>query len=221
MSTRTRWVAMLVWCVACTGDDDDDGGGGAVCGDLACNGSETSGTCPGDCPVNPFCGDSVCSGGETAASCPGDCPTTACTADPATCAGDTICVGGSCVAAFGRAYRIVAVSATVPQRDPNGESWDVPGGLPDPYAVISLNGTTLGTTTAVQDTLTPAWNQGTQPTAIPAGSTIRVDLYDEDIAADDGIVACVLAPVTADHLHAAAFTCSGALGTVVVGLLNQ
>lgn len=236
---------MLTVCVlaACGGDDGDGGTpfcGDAVCngaettatcasdcpatprcGDGVCSGGETNATCPGDCPTGPRCGDGVCNGNETTGSCPGDCPPQACTPDPATCSGETICLNGTCVAAFGRAYRIVARSATIPQFDPAGDPWDVPGGLPDPYAVITLNGVALGMTATVQDTLTPAWNQGTNPTNVPAGSTIRVDVFDEDIAEDDGIVACVLMPVTADQLHAGMVTCSGQLGSVTVGFLTQ
>jgi hypothetical protein len=45
-----------------------------VCGDFACDGSETCGTCPGDCgPCSAVCGDFACDGGETCSSCPGDC----------------------------------------------------------------------------------------------------------------------------------------------------
>jgi hypothetical protein len=215
MKTTIVMVA-LAGGVACAGDD----GQTPLCGDLVCSGGESTASCAVDCPASPVCGDGTCSGGETTASCPADCGAGACTPDPASCAGETICVGGTCVPAFGRAYRIVAISATVPQRDPNGEAWDVPGGLPDPYAVISLNGTALGMTVTAQDTLNAAWNQGTAPTVIPAGSTVRVDVYDEDIADDDSIVGCVAAPITADHLHAGGMSCSGALGTVDVGLLR-
>ncbi|MFA6131999.1 MAG: fibronectin type III domain-containing protein [Patescibacteria group bacterium] len=48
-----------------------------VCGDGSCNGSETTGSCPADCavevPVTDVCGDSVCGSTETAGSCPADC----------------------------------------------------------------------------------------------------------------------------------------------------
>lgn len=219
MSKAMFVAATIACCVGCTGDDD--GSTAAFCGDLACNGSENAASCPGDCSSSPFCGDRVCNGGETTATCPGDCASGACNANPSTCAGDTICLNGTCVAAFGRAYRIIAVSATVPQRDPNGEAWDVPGGLPDPYAVIMLNGSSLGQTVTAADTLTPAWNQGTNPVAIPAGSTVRVDVFDEDVAADDDIMACQAAPVTADQLHAGSATCSNAFGTVTIGFITQ
>ncbi len=49
------------------------GGGGAqeVCGDNACNGTETAATCPQDCA--PVCGDNACTGTETPETCPQDC----------------------------------------------------------------------------------------------------------------------------------------------------
>lgn len=43
------------------------------CGDGACNGDETSETCPEDCGAAPYCGDGTCNGDETPATCPEDC----------------------------------------------------------------------------------------------------------------------------------------------------
>jgi hypothetical protein len=55
-----------------------------VCGDGVCNGTETSVTCPADCPTS-VCGDGVCNGTETSVTCPADCPTSVC--------GDGVCNG--------------------------------------------------------------------------------------------------------------------------------
>lgn len=41
------------------------------CGDGACNGGESTATCPQDCGSS--CGDGVCNGGETSGNCPEDC----------------------------------------------------------------------------------------------------------------------------------------------------
>lgn len=41
------------------------------CGDGACNGPETTATCPGDCGSR--CGDGACNGGETTVTCGADC----------------------------------------------------------------------------------------------------------------------------------------------------
>lgn len=236
--TLLAWVTLSGGCTG--GDGDDDGGDddpGPVCGDGVCNGGETGASCAADCSGGaPVCGDGVCNGAETNASCAADCPSTGpycgdgvCNAsetantcgndcqcselDAASCAGDTVCVAGACVAAFGRAYTIVAYDATIPQFKPDGSTWDAAGGAPDPYAVLVLNGTTLGMTSAIQDNFTPVWNQATAPTPVAAGSTFRIDVFDEDLADDDGVLSCELAPITADHLHAGV-SCSGAYGEV-------
>lgn len=214
---RGKASALMVLVVAaCT--SDDDGVPTELCGDGTCNGGESNFTCAADCPATgPFCGDGACNGSESAASCATDCASSSCSpADPATCAGETICLNGACVAAFGRAYRINAYSIVVPQFMPDGSTWDAAGGAPDPYAVITLNGAVLGMTAAPQDIFNPVWNQATDPTSIPAGSTLIVDAYDEDIAADDGILSCQFAPLTADVLHAGQGVCSGTVGTLTV-----
>jgi len=46
---------------------------GTSCGDFACNGGETCGTCPTDCGACQTCGDAICQAGETAVSCRADC----------------------------------------------------------------------------------------------------------------------------------------------------
>ena len=236
------FLFLAVAVVAACTDGDDDGGPVPFCGDRVCNGGETTTTCAADCPSVPVCGDRVCSGTETAAacpadcarcgdgvcngtettsSCPGDCPPGACsTTDVTTCAGETICLNGTCVAAFGRTYTIVAYSATVPQFKPDGTTWDAVGGAPDPYAIVTLNGQALWMTTAIQDNFTPTWNQGA-PSVIAAGSTFIIDVNDEDVAADDGVFRCMWSPLTADDLHIGGISCSGALGSAVVGFVTQ
>lgn len=135
--------------------------------------------------------------------------------DAATCAGETICLRGACVAAFGRTYDIVAYEAIVPQFKPDGSTWDAFGGAPDPFAVLSLNGTVLGQTSTIQDTFTPRWNEYVSA-VIPAGSTLRVDLWDEDVSADDAILSCAASPLTADALHVGRIRCAGAAGEVTI-----
>ncbi len=72
-------------CVA----DASCGGSTPTCGDGACNGTETTATCPADCGGGtPTCGDGSCNGTETAASCPADCSG----GPPPTC-GDGTCNG--------------------------------------------------------------------------------------------------------------------------------
>jgi len=66
-----------------------------VCGDRACNGTETCSSCPQDCgqcpppPPSVVCGDGICNGSETCSICSIDCgactppPTDACASEPA------------------------------------------------------------------------------------------------------------------------------------------
>ena len=46
---------------------------GPVCGDGACNGTETPSTCPADCAPPSVCGDGACAPEESATLCPADC----------------------------------------------------------------------------------------------------------------------------------------------------
>jgi len=61
------------------------GGGGIYCGDTICNGTETSATCPIDCPA--VCGDEACTHTESVNNCPADC-------GPADVCGNLICDSG-------------------------------------------------------------------------------------------------------------------------------
>ncbi len=211
---RAMGLCVFILVAACASDGDD----GPFCGDGVCTAGESSQTCATDCPASgPFCGDGACNGTETSATCSADCGGAACSpGDPSTCGGETICLNSQCVAAFGRAYRINVYSVVVPQFMPDGSTWDAAGGAPDPYATITLNGTALGMTAAAQDIFNPIWNMATSPTNIPAGSTLFVDAYDEDIAEDDPIMRCQFAPLTADLLHVGEGVCSGAIGTLTV-----
>lgn len=182
-----------------------------VCGDGTCSAGETTGSCPGDCPANPMCGDGTCNGAETTATCPGDCPCTNNTSANDTCTGETVCVNGQCVAAFGRVYKVVVANGQLQPNNAAGETWDAAGGLPDPFVTLTLNGTVLGSTTAVQDTLTPSWL--TQfSTVVPGGSTLVLQVYDEDVAANDYMFGCMLQPVTADALRAYTLSCPSFAG---------
>lgn len=133
------------------------------------------------------------------------------TCDPAvstSCGGETICIGQECVQAFGRNYVFTVRSGTFPQFDRSGDPWDAAGGLPDGFVVLTINGTPF-TTRAVQDTLTPAWNQATSPTPIPGGTVLLIEVYDEDLTDDDPAWACQANPLTADFLRGGAITCQG------------
>lgn len=180
----------------------------ATCGDGTCSGTETPASCPQDCPV---CGDGVCNGTETSASCPQDCTAASCTTFPDDCTGENVCVQGSCVAAFGRIYKMFIFDGTMTQDDETGTPWDAVGGLPDPYVIINLNGAFLGQTNTRNDTLTPAWSEAATAT-IAGGSTFDIQVFDEDVAVDDLMFSCTTQPLTADLLrhHGPPYgTCAG------------
>src|SRR5699024_7319423 len=85
--------------IGCASEEGDDGGPG--CGDGVCSASENHTSCAVDCAASgPRCGDGICNGMETASSCANDCGSTACTPSPDSCTGETLCVSGTCVAAF-------------------------------------------------------------------------------------------------------------------------
>jgi len=64
-----------------------------VCGDGACNGTDTCSSCPADCGACPVCGDGVCNGSETNATCPADCT---CAPRTAACSTNAECCSGVC-----------------------------------------------------------------------------------------------------------------------------
>lgn len=44
-----------------------------TCGNAVCDVTESTASCPGDCPARTWCGDFTCASGETPETCPGDC----------------------------------------------------------------------------------------------------------------------------------------------------
>lgn len=162
--------------------------GGPRCGDGMCNGNETASLCSADCAVGASCGDNSCNGNETCSSCAGDCGA-CCTTSPDNCNGENACIGGQCISAFGRNYAIRVVSGTMTTTDEAGDPWDALGGLPDPMVVITLNGSVILTTNAVQDTVSPSWNRSATA-VIAAGSSFRIEVLDEDVASNDLMFGC-------------------------------
>ena len=90
--------------------------------------------------------------------------------------------------------------------DVNGNTWDAIGGLPDPLATLTLNSTEVGATTAIQDTISPVWLE-TFSAVIAAGSTLDVDVYDEDLTTNDFMFGCRFQPLTAATLRNFYVTC--------------
>lgn len=145
------------------------------------------------CSDGPDCGGGAC---------------VACMAsNPFSCTGETVCVDEVCQPAFGRSYVFTVTTGTLPQVDDMGASWDEGGGLPDPLAELTINGTSYTSPTIV-DSLAPVWNFATPAVPVPAGSTLRLRIYDDDEPMDDLAWTCTSDPLPIEYLRAG-FGCSG------------
>jgi hypothetical protein len=150
--------------------------------------------------------------------------TVACGASGAcvTCPPGEACFGTTCMVDPSRTYDLVAVRATVNPTDPSGSSWDVFGGLPDPYVVVRLNDGRTGMSSAQSDTLSPVWNE----VIIPAVSVqllmsgIFVQLWDQDTPPinPDDLIAQGMAPWSAAQIMAGQLTLAGGGTSLTLGL---
>ena len=149
-------------------------------------------------------GDDDDSGGD------GDADADACDERNDDCAGETICIAGACEAAFGRRYRFSSISVSIPDRKPDGTSWDALGGAPDPFVEVWLNDTTLVLRTSVVDDVFDASYSETGDATIGAGDSVFVDVLDEDIAEHDPVYGCTADPMPADVLRGRGASCASA-----------
>ena len=155
------------------------------CGDSFCNGTETCSTCEMDCGACP-CTSMLCTSGS-ALCCPGgnpgtwngaiahcDCYTCT-TADD--CGVSDICISGRCESAWGRSYRITAVSATLRVGIDSDDS------VPDPYITVVVDGT-AHQSAYVDENYAPTWNYSFDAT-LRSASTFTWTIYDYDWVDDD------------------------------------
>jgi Ca2+-dependent lipid-binding protein len=89
----------------------------------------------------------------------------------------------------------VIYDAVVPAEDVNGGSWDVPGGLPDPYVVVAAGSSNAQgyVTSTILNNLLPTWNEivlsGVKASALK--SYIGIAVYDyDDVSSNELIGAC-------------------------------
>jgi hypothetical protein len=219
-----------------SGMDNPDGEGSdqqqAACGDHVCSAGETSASCPGDCPATIACGDGHCNGNESASTCAQDCtvcgdgicgnsenaagcatdcapPPSSCTSSPDNCTADTVCVAGSCVPAYGRVYKLFIASGSVPAKTSSNGSWDLAGGMPDPYVSTFLNTNFVFYTSYKNNTLVPSWNESATVT-IASGAKLQLDVYDDDYDKDGYMFSCFNLSLTPDMLrkHGGAYMAS-------------
>lgn len=168
------------------------------------------------------CGTESCSAAGVCIAPPTGCSVTLPTAGPAsdTCSGAEICIcpngpdsecdgTGTCVVASGRMYLVELDYVYTDTTNPQGDAWDIAGGAPDPFAVLLVNGAEEGRSTALADTFDAQWFPAPSWTVtLTAGSSFRVDAYDEDTTVHDWLGGCEVASLTAATLRQREFACA-------------
>ena len=154
---------------------------GGTCIATSCQSSCTTGCCSGN-TCNTGTSNTAC--GKAGAAC-------------VSCGANRTCTAGACVVDPVKTFDLVLVAASVPPLNASGSSWDAFSGLPDPYAkVVSTQGASKheGQTPSLSDTPNPIWN-AVVLSGVTAGelkSSVRIDMFDEDVAVDDTIGGCSL-----------------------------
>lgn len=74
------------------------------------------------------------------------------------------------------------VSVVFPSTKPTGEAWDVAGGRPDPCIVVQQDGTRIGETDRVQDSMSGHW---VLDVACDHARPLVVEAVDRDVSMDD------------------------------------
>lgn len=136
-----------------------------------------------------------------------------CTPAADTCTGENICILGACEAAFGRIYSITDVTVSVPTADGTGASWDALGGAPDPFIVVTVNGSSI-VTSATRDDVFSASFFGPYDATIVGGSSLAIEVWDADVSANDLMFTCQASPLSADLLRRHSLSCSSGGFTV-------
>jgi len=126
------------------------------------------------------------------------------------CKGYEACTNGKCEFKISSQWDLVLKDGTVSEKDPNGSSWDFPGGLPDPYVCVTSN-SIKKCSTYNQDTTKPSWYE-TIHSGIGAGSLmsgVYIEYVDKDSASDDAICTGNIT-VSKNHFYNGGFsiTCS-------------
>jgi hypothetical protein len=116
-----------------------------------------------------------------------------------TCDSSDMCIDSDCESAYGREWVITIEGGSLPERNPDGGSWDIAGGAPDAFVVIELDGETCITSTQ-DDTLFPTWNEECRFT-IDSDSTWIISIVDEDFAEHDLIHATTEATIPISMLR--------------------
>jgi len=113
-----------------------------------------------------------------------------------------MCSLGQCVFNPFAVWRVVAFSASILPTDPNGLPWDSTPAYadPDPYVFMKI-GSATNSTSELQDTLSPVWNQALiDAMASDIQSSLYVEIWDSDFGFDEQIGNCYPAISQADLL---------------------
>ena len=176
------------------------------------SGSASSACGAGGGTCSPCGGTTACSAGQCIeTSCKATCTSGCCTAmgcQPgnalmacgtggnacAACGNGRTCNAGACALSGTSTWDVVLVSAVIPAVNASGGSWDIFGGLPDPYA-DATSGATTGSVPYISDTLTPTWSATilSNVSATQLKSQLSIHLLDYDIAFNDSIGTCNIA----------------------------
>ena len=200
---RTAWLATLAFALlSCTDDgtsDESTTGTGAACrggsnvhvgSDGQCYCDNGYDWCDISDPSNYNCcaisgggGGGRGGGGDTRSACETN-------GSHSACSSNQFCHNRECTDVFGRSWRITIVSAAVATTKPDGSAWDFGGGAPDLLACFdtTFSGDNYaGCTGVVQDQFSATWNWSTT-FVMQSGGLVLVDLFDEDLSAEDHIL---------------------------------
>ncbi len=122
------------------------------------------------------------------------------------------CVGPS--GAFDRPWTFRFTQATIAAQQADGSPWDVDDSPPDPYVALSLDGSQIGMTPTLDDTLTPNWNFGIETRDIQVGDSISINLNDDDTFVDDVIIGGCDFTLTEAFAAQGGGNCTDSLGTL-------
>ena len=228
--TRIVAVSAMLLASACSDDGATDPELGAIaCSDGRDNDGDRLADCadPG-CRVEPHCDGVVRLDGGSPTGCTVQLSEEVGVLD--TCSGDEICIcdtedglcdgSGTCSVAFGRRYEIGVFRASLPERMTDGDCWDSLGcGLPDPFVQIWVNDVLLGTSTTLSDRTEAEWDPPlVVESDITAGSSIQIDVYDEDAAGGEYAFGCVVEQVDAAVLRGRILSCASSAGGLTAAI---
>jgi hypothetical protein len=192
--SSVRVAVLFVVCWSGCGGGGGGGGGGSggfgcipACTARNCGDDSCGGTC-GSCQQGYVCSaDGTCKPG-CAPQCGGKtCGPDGCGGSCGSCDRGYKCGGaGTCEIDPAAQWILTVTNGKVSEKDPGGAAWDFPGGLPDPFVCLTINGVHKCTSTA-NDTLMPVWNEQFTGTAIALESGVVVEIWDEDVSTNDPI----------------------------------